>query len=193
MDRGPLRTRQQATNYGNNESKPEQVSRQGTADDAVYDDAPAQSRRRRSIAPEAPKKRLPIIIGAVVSLVLLLGAGWWFTSGGFVDSGIDSSKYQAVFFDNGQVYFGKLKGVNSEYMQLTEIYYLQNDSTETGASQDPQSSSTAAGDVQLVKLGDEIHGPEDKMIISREKIQFYENLKSDSKVSTTIKNYQASR
>lgn len=192
MDRGPLRTRQQATNYGNKETKPESSARQESLDTGVYDSPPAQSRGRRSTTAESPKKRLPAIIGGVIALLVILGAGWWFMNG-FIDSGIDSSKYQAVFFDNGQVYFGKLKGVNSEYMQLTEIYYLQNDSTETGASQDPQSSSTTAGDVQLVKLGDEIHGPEDKMIISREKIQFYENLKSDSKVSTTIKNYQGSR
>ena len=192
MDRGPLSTRQQATNYGNKETKPESSVRQESLDTGVHDSPPAQSRSRRSTTTESPKKRLPAIIGGVIALLVIFSAGWWLMNG-FIDSGIDSSKYQAVFFDNGQVYFGKLKGVNSEYMQLTEIYYLQNDSTETGASQDPQSSSTTAGDVQLVKLGDEIHGPEDKMIISREKIQFYENLKSDSKVSTTIKNYQASR
>ena len=40
------------------------------------------------------------------------------------------------------------------------------------------------------KLGQEIHGPEDEMIISKDHVLFYENLKSDGKVSQSIEQYK---
>ena len=103
---------------------------------------------------------------------------------------LDTSKYQAVFFTNGQVYFGKLQGVNGNYMKLTDIFYLQASST----SANPQQTTTqAATDVQLIKLGSEVHGPEDAMIINKDQILFFENLKKDGKVSTSIDQYQAKK
>ena len=104
---------------------------------------------------------------------------------------IDSSKYQAVFFTNGQVYFGKLKNQGSDYLHLSDVYYLQTNADAT--SENPQqSTSTDQGNVQLIKLGDEIHGPEDEMIISKDQVLFYENLKTDGKVSQSIQEYKNS-
>lgn len=132
------------------------------------------------------KRFLWPIIGVVV--VLALVAGWFMWSnmnGGAV--AIDGSKYQAVFFSNGQVYFGKLHASNGDYMRLTDIYYLQSQqSTDDKDSSNPQETGTDQNNVQLVKLGDEIHGPEDEMIISKDQILFYENLKSDGKVAQSI-------
>jgi hypothetical protein len=105
-----------------------------------------------------------------------------------VGSLIDNSKYQAVFFTNGQVYFGKLQTVNNNYMKLTDIFYLQTSSTD---STNPQQTSTStAPNVQLIKLGSEIHGPSDEMVISDSQILFFENLQSNGKVSQSITSYQ---
>lgn len=122
-----------------------------------------------------------------VGLLVLLG---WFVYRSSTAASIDSSKYQAVFFTNGQVYFGKLKSVNSGYMKLTDIYYLQAQSNES-ESENPQETSSQSSDVQLIKLGNEVHGPEDEMIISKDQILFFENLKSSGKVTDSIKQYQS--
>ena len=42
----------------------------------------------------------------------------------------------------------------------------------------------------LTKLGGEIHGPEDKMIVNRQQVLFIENLKPDSKVVQLIKDHK---
>jgi hypothetical protein len=104
------------------------------------------------------------------------------------------SEYQAVFLTNGQVYFGKLDFEGHWYV-LRDIYYLQvtqelQPASGNGSSQNittPQNNSQQQK-VQLVKLGSELHGPEDAMYIARDKIMFWENLKSDSRVIQTIKN-----
>ncbi len=128
-----------------------------------------------------------IIIAAIV-LLLVGGIVWYFMQrGSGVASSIDSTKYQAVFFTNGQVYFGKLSVLNSEYMKLTNIYYLQNQSTTESDSSNPQESSNSSSQVQLIKLGEEVHGPEDEMVISKDQMLFFENLKNDGQVSQKIK------
>ena len=128
-------------------------------------------------------------MAAVVVGIALIGLVAWFVYRSSTAATIDTSKYQAVFFTNGQVYFGKLRSVNSGYMKLTDIYYLQTQSN-TKDSQNPQETNNQSSDVQLIKLGNEVHGPEDEMIISKDQILFFENLKSDGKVTDSIKQYQ---
>jgi hypothetical protein len=132
------------------------------------------------------------ILPIIAAIVVILGVAGWFMWSNMQNVGpaIDGGKYQAIFFTNGQVYFGKLKSVNSEYLQLTDIYYLQAPTTAGDDSKNPQKTSTAQKDVQLIKLGDEVHGPEDKMVISKSQVLFYENLKSDSKVAQSIAKYK---
>jgi hypothetical protein len=112
----------------------------------------------------------------------------------FVGSPIDSSKYQAVFLTNGQVYFGKLQKSVDNYYKLTDVFYLQatqakTDSTNEADAQNPQTTSSQAG-VQLIKLGNEVHGPEDSMVIDRSQVLFIENLKKDGKVVDSIDKYK---
>lgn len=143
---------------------------------------------------ESPKYLMYILIAAVS--LILIGALAWFAWSGIRGSNtaIDSSKYQAVFFTNGQVYFGKLQILGSDQMRLTDVYYLQNQQTTTNESdsENPQETASDQGDVQLIKLGNEIHGPEDEMIISRDQVLFYENLKPDGKVSQSISEHKSS-
>jgi len=95
---------------------------------------------------------------------------------------VNKSGYQAVFLENGQVYFGHLSNINDGYVRLTDIYYLQSsaDVQKKSSKDEPQ--------LQLNKLGNELHGPEDAMYISRSTVTFWENMKSDSKVVEAIKN-----
>jgi hypothetical protein len=151
---------------------------------------PSMSSRRAQKGVKAPKRRWfwPLTI----LIIVLALVGGWFAWSQFQNgpSAIDSSKYQAVFFTNGQVYFGKLHQFNHEQLKLTDIYYLQ---TQTGSgtdSKNPQQTSSDQSNVQLIKLGNEIHGPEDEMIISKDQVLFYENLKPDGKVAQSISKYK---
>ena len=144
--------------------------------------------------PKQSKRRVKLpLIGAVTLVILaLLVAGGWMLYRSSTAAAIDSSKYQAVFFTNGQVYFGKLHTLNNNYMKLTDIFYLQAKDPSTNAdSKNPQETSTQQSpDVQLVKLGNEVHGPVDEMIISKDQMLFFENLKKDGKVAASIGQYK---
>jgi hypothetical protein len=150
------------------------------------------ARSNGSVSKPGPKKRnlklISLIVGAVI-IVGLLTLGGWFIYRSSTAATIDSTKYQAVFFTNGQVYFGKLQTVNNGYMRLSNIFYLQAQNAEAD-SQNPQETSNKNSDVQLIKLGNEVHGPDDEMIISKDQILFFENLKKDGKVTDSIKQYQ---
>lgn len=52
------------------------------------------------------------------------------------------------------------------------------------------SDSSAKSDVNLVKLGEELHGPNDRMKINKSQILFTESLRDDSKVVKAIGNYK---
>jgi ABC-type Zn uptake system ZnuABC Zn-binding protein ZnuA len=47
--------------------------------------------------------------------------------------------------------------------------------------------------VQLIKLGSEVHGPEDAMMIAKAQVLFYENLKPDGKVAQSISKYTGAK
>lgn len=85
-------------------------------------------------------------------------------------------KWQAVFLDNGQVYFGHLSSDGRGYVTLSNVYYLRaaGDLSDAGAT------------INLIKLGGELHGPEDVLHIPTEKILYWENLKDSSAVVQRI-------
>jgi len=89
--------------------------------------------------------------------------------------------FQAIFLDNGQVYFGEISKINSKQIVLKNIYYLQSDRSAKTA----QPNNT---DIKLIKFGHELHAPKDEMLINQEHVLFIENLKQDSKVVKAIQN-----
>ena len=113
----------------------------------------------------------------LLALVVLWKLAIWF---GFLPSltfpAVNQNKWQAVFITNGQVYFGHLRELNKEYAVLKNVYYLRQD------QQQPN----------LVKLGSEIHGPEDIMHVPKEQIVFWENMRNDSPVVKAIQQQEAS-
>lgn len=103
-----------------------------------------------------------------------------------VNKGVSSSGWQAVFLSNGQVYFGKIADENSNTLVLKEIYYLQ----VTQQIQPAQEGQTQPQqNLSLVKLGNELHGPQDEMKINRDHVLFTEDLKTDSRVVEAIVRY----
>src|SRR5690606_11834886 len=62
------------------------------------------------------------------SVTILLVALLWFVVLGSPKSEsnyIEKDRYQAVFLNGGQVYFGKIKDLNDKYLRMTDIFYLR--------------------------------------------------------------------
>lgn len=145
----------------------------------------------RSTKPRTPRGGRGFIVGLIALIVAILVAFavaylFIFSSTSRFSQEIDSTKYQAVFLSSGQVYFGKLSTVGSDYLKLSDVFYIQtNNSTSEGASEEGEIPDTSAG-MQLIKLGQEVHGPESAMVINADQVLFVENLKSDSDVVRLI-------
>ena len=117
---------------------------------------------------------LAVIIGLLLVIILGFGVYSLFSKNSEKTERIDSATYQAVFLEGSQIYFGKLRDIDSQYPILEEVYYVK-----------LEGEDIASG--RLVKLGDiEPHGPQHQMIINRDHILFLENLKPDSQIVQTI-------
>lgn len=141
--------------------------------------APVQPSSRRHFV--LPAILITLIIAAIVAFLL-----WPKQS---TATGIDSSKYQAVLLTNGESYLGKLSVLNEKFMKLTDIFYLKSQTSDNAANQDQQ-NTTDQTNVQLIKFGGEVQGPEDEMVIAKDQIVYYENLKTDGKATKAIKEYK---
>lgn len=138
-------------------------------------------------------------IAAVVVVVVVVVLGIIFRENIFGGSSDSADKaetgmvgeYQAVFLSNGQVYFGKLEDVSSDYATLSDIYYLQVTASPPLQGPADQQPAQQNPQLQLVKLGNELHGPEDKMHINTDHILFFEDIKDSGRVVQAIKEYQA--
>jgi len=111
---------------------------------------------------------------------------------------VNPERYQAIFLSNGQVYFGRVADVTPETLLIEDIYYLKTVQT-LQASEGNSGAEKEAGEADpgidtdsfsLVKLGNEIHGPEDNMSVNLEHVLFVENLKPESKVVEAIREYK---
>lgn len=101
---------------------------------------------------------------------------------------VDDKKYQAVFLTNGQVYFGKINKVTNSYVDLQQIYYLNSQQQPEAANKTATQNATS---FSLVKLGCELHGPVDQMVINRDQVSFWENLTTNGKVAKAIEQWVA--
>ena len=96
-----------------------------------------------------------------------------------------SGTWQAVFLSSNTVYFGHAK-VEGDWVVLRDIFYLQRASTPQPPS---EQQSDEQGRLQLIKLGNELHGPEDLMRINLDHVVFIEDLKPSSRVVEAISRY----
>lgn len=142
------------------------------------------------------KRKKLFLIAAAIIAAIIIGVGVAATlNNKQASSYVDKSKYQAVFLSNGQTYFGKLSLINDQYVKLNDIYYLQlsenlqQTASTDGKKEDESAVAGAQSEPQLIKLGQEIHGPDDEMILNKDQVLFWENLKQDGTLTKTIKDY----
>jgi len=144
------------------------------------------------LSPTAKKPVKAFKVGAILllfSLTALVVALTFFLafSNNREQHAINKKSYQAVFLQNGQVYFGKIASIGGNIIDLRGIYYLQSNSSSGSSS---TSSSTDSGNVSLVKLGCELHAPYDQMIINNSQVLFWENIQDSSSVVKAITQYK---
>lgn len=124
------------------------------------------------------------ILGIILSvslLILVIALLLGLSTKSSETSIVDKNRYQAVFLNGGQAYFGKVKTLNDRYIDLSDIYYI---------STNGQSGESTQANISLVKLGSELHCPQDRMVVNREQVLFWENLNDDGKVVNAIKQWQ---
>lgn len=127
-------------------------------------------------------KKFLLLLPLAVLLILLL----WLVAGRKAVSLINSrlsGAYQAVTLANGAVYFGKVQEMDSNTLTLTDIFYLK------ARSDVPSGATPASNQFELIKLGNELHGPTDRMQINRRQILSLQELRLDSKVVVAIIEY----
>jgi hypothetical protein len=150
--------------------------------------------RRKHIDWAQRTVRIELFIVLVGSALLLAAVSLFaaFSGNGIKSEAdkINGNQYQAVFLNGGvtsgsvsySTYFGHITKLNDKYAVLNDVYYLTDQSS---------SSSQAAASPQLTKLGcQQLHSPEDEMIINRSQIAFWENIKDNGKVVQAIKQFK---
>lgn len=151
--------------------------------------APVHGGKKSRRRPQFRLSKNPVGWGLLLIAVVLIvfGVLWTFRTSSDEISQVNTKEYQAIFLTSGQVYFGKLVAYNNDYAKITNIFYLQ--VNQTVQPDQKNNNSSQPQNVSLVKLGNEIHGPEDEMIINPSQISFWENLKPSGKVSQAIQRY----
>lgn len=86
-----------------------------------------------------------------------------------------STPYSAVLLDGGQLYYGKLAKADSDFLELTDVYYIQSSVNQ---------ESKAVSNV-LVRRGSEWHGP-DRMFLNARHVVLIEPVGTSSKVAQLI-------
>ena len=94
-----------------------------------------------------------------------------------------TTQYQAVFLDNGQVFFGVFENPNAPYPSLTDVYYVRRVAQETEKGKQEVKN-------ELVKRGSEWHGP-DIMYLNAQHIVLVEPVSPSSRVAMLILEAQA--
>jgi hypothetical protein len=157
---------------------------------ATHAGAPAVSSQGSGVAHTSKKKMIGgprwfrVTLVALIACIAVLAiaiAFSFYVNGSGESQYISSNQYQAVFLNNGQVYFGKIKTLNDHYFNLTNIFYLS-----TQSAQPATAKSTSGSKFSLVKLGCELHGPEDQMLVNAGQVTFWENLRANGQVVQAI-------
>jgi hypothetical protein len=174
---------------------PERRVINGGTDAAARRPEDPRARQESAGAPRNPKPYrivrdggwLPRIVTTLIIVIVVVAlavVGWMIWSSQHGNPGIDSSKYQAVAMSDGTNYFGKLTVVNSDYLKLSDVYYLKPQATSTDGTDTTDQSAT--NNFSLVNFKDVVYGPEDEIIIQKSQILFYENLDPNGKVAQAI-------
>lgn len=142
-----------------------------------------------------------IIKKAVLIAVIFLALAWLDMSTSFSASIKEEMsakrKWQSVFLNNNQIYFGHLSRFGMNYWKLSDVHYIQTVKVPVAQPQQPETKSgdKKTGEPQqpqeetrntIVKMTGDLHSPENAMFIPVSNILFWQNLRNDSEVIKAI-------
>ena len=138
--------------------------------------------RQRSARSWAGKQKASLVLPLALLTVFVVGAiGVYLLH---KPTAPRSDRYQAVYVETGQVYFGKLKNTSGLYLRLEDAYVAQAQDTPPGVTEEQKSALN--NNVSLARVADQVYGPENVLEIRADKVIFWQNLTSDSKVTKAI-------
>lgn len=154
----------------------------------VHSRAQAQQTSDTAVRPKAPaRRRLPKWGGVIVALIVVVIVGvatvWGLNHLGGQTQTIAKDRYQVVFMQSGQVFFGKLQNTTGDYLTLTSAYYTQTQAQATSAE---DAKAAANGQTQIVPVNKEIYSPDSSIALRADQVLFWQNLQSDSQVAKLI-------
>lgn len=148
---------------------------------------PAHRAAAQNVSAPAPvqslgRKHTPWLLAACIVLVLAIGAlvAWKMVYG----AQPASDRYQAVFLDNGQTFFGKLKNTHGTYLRLEQAYTTKQQELPKDATDEQKQA--VGNNLSLIKVDSVVYGPESTMMIRADQVLFWQNLQEGSKVSKAI-------
>ena len=130
---------------------------------------------------ETKKDHITTWAVTIIVFCAIILAGYFFRHKLFPNFYKNNITPEAVFLINGQAFFGVVTDDTVDTITLKNVYYLNQ-------TQETQNDGTVKPQVGLVKLGSEIHQPQDEMLINKQQIIFREKLQDSSQISQTIKN-----
>lgn len=164
----PLERRDQPT--GGNRSQRVAPSNGGS------DRSHSASQSRTAIGPLLGALALGLILGAFGLSLLRSGDASAGESDPFAGA-IDSDRYQAVILSNDKVYFGRIENVSDTFFKLDEAYFLR----------EVRENETAEPQRSLLPINNELHAPENTMLIRKDEVVLVENLDEESPVLEEIR------
>ena len=195
MNGDPYRTPQPADRRVINRSGQSQSSQRVEDQPQPVKDEQLKTSPRSSGAYRAPqenqssKKSIWWTLAVMLLIIAVAFGGWllWSANNKNTVAGIETDKYQTVYLMNGQIYFGKLTALNDTQLKLTNVYFLQTNTTDETAA---DASDDTASKAQLIKLSEAIYDPQDEMIISKSQMLYFQNLRDDGRAAQLIKDEQ---
>jgi hypothetical protein len=122
-----------------------------------------------------PSRQQVVSVAVTLGVLLAIIVGmYWYKHRN--DQTVLGDRYQVVYLLTGQVYFGKLQNTSGEYLTLTHVYTIQGQKSDTSSDES----------TNILQVSRQVYGPDDSMAIRADQIQFWQNLRSDSKVAQAI-------
>lgn len=90
----------------------------------------------------------------------------------------------AIFLTSDQVYFGRIVKETHTKLIVEHVYYLK--ASASAVNPDESSKAEAVAKLSLVKLGDELHRPKDRMTINKANVLFWEEMESQGVIIDAI-------
>ncbi len=142
-------------------------------------DRPSKSKKFKKMNVKTLSATLAVLTGLLIILVVVALLIYKSNS---ESSYVNTSTYQSVDVrvsasTGDQVYFGKIASMNSNYMVLNDVFYLQPGAT--------------SNQFNLNSLTCTLSDPENQIIINRAQVVLWENLSSKSQVVTDIAKWHA--